>query len=159
MNPKRIPKKGKANQRKLLETRTVQIALKKHYNLKESANLFHPKLIFYRGGSKMWKDSIRNIVVIFQTTILRIARFYVRCSAHFFAISFHKLFLASLPPLVTQTPPIFYFFVVHVQCTYYVRHSVLRTIFEEQEQDTIPLRAAGTYEGGHEDWSPPCFQG
>ena len=71
---------------------------KKHYNLKESANLFHPKLIFYRGGSKMWKDSIRNIVVIFQTTILRIARFYVRCSAHFFAISFHKLFLASLPP-------------------------------------------------------------
>ena len=84
---------------------------------------------------------------------------HVRCSAHFFAISFHKLFLASLPPLVTQTPPIFYFFVVHVQCTYYVRHSVLRTIFEEQEQDTIPLRAAGTYEGGHEDWSPPCFQG
>ena len=46
----------------------------------------------------MWKDSIRNIVVIFQTTILRIVRFYVRCSAHFFAISFHKLFLASLPP-------------------------------------------------------------
>ena len=68
--------------------------LKKHYNwnnLIESANLFHPKLIFYRGGTKMWKDSIR-------TTILRIVRFYVRCLAHFFAISFHKLFLASLPP-------------------------------------------------------------
>ena len=83
---------------KLLATRTVQIA--EHYNwnnLKESANLFHPKLIFYRGGTKMWKDSIR-------TTILRIVRFYVRCSAHFFAISFHKLFLASLPP--TQTPPL-----------------------------------------------------
>ena len=47
-------------------------------NLKESANLFHPKLIFYRGVSKMWmwKDSIRNIVVIFQTTILRIVGFY-----------------------------------------------------------------------------------
>ena len=26
----------------------------------------------------MWKDSIRNIVVIFQTTILRIVGFYVR---------------------------------------------------------------------------------
>ena len=26
----------------------------------------------------MWKHSIRNIVVIFQTTILRIVRFYVR---------------------------------------------------------------------------------
>ena len=29
----------------------------------------------------MWKDSIRNIVVIFQTTILRIVGFYVRHSA------------------------------------------------------------------------------
>jgi hypothetical protein len=29
----------------------------------------------------MWKDSIRNIVVIFQTTILRIVGFYVRRSA------------------------------------------------------------------------------
>ena len=30
----------------------------------------------------MWKDSIRNIVVIFQTTILRFVGFYVnRCSA------------------------------------------------------------------------------
>ena len=46
----------------------------------------------FAGG---WKDSVRNIVVIVQTTSLRIVRFYVRCSAHFFAISFHKLFLAS----------------------------------------------------------------
>ena len=30
----------------------------------------------------MWKDSIRNIVVIFQTTILRIVGFYVRHSAN-----------------------------------------------------------------------------
>ena len=29
----------------------------------------------------MWKDSIRNIVVIFQITILRIVGFYVRRSA------------------------------------------------------------------------------
>ena len=29
----------------------------------------------------MWKDSIRNIVVIFQTNILRIVGFYVRRSA------------------------------------------------------------------------------
>ena len=29
----------------------------------------------------MWKDSIRNIVVTFQTTILRIVGFYVRHSA------------------------------------------------------------------------------
>ena len=29
----------------------------------------------------MWKDSIRNIVVIFQSTILRIVEFYVRRSA------------------------------------------------------------------------------
>ena len=93
MNPKRIPKKRKANQRKLLETRTVQIALKKHYNLKESANLFHPKLIFYRGGSKMWKDSIRNIVVIFQSNILRIVGFYVR---HLASVYTRLLSLVSL---------------------------------------------------------------
>ena len=30
----------------------------------------------------MWKDSIRNIVVTFQTTILRIVGFYVRHSAN-----------------------------------------------------------------------------
>ena len=30
----------------------------------------------------MFKDSIRNIVVIFQTTILRIVGFYVRRSAY-----------------------------------------------------------------------------
>ena len=29
----------------------------------------------------MWKDSIRNFVVIFQPNILRIVRFYVRHSA------------------------------------------------------------------------------
>ena len=29
----------------------------------------------------MWKDSVRNIVVIFQTNILRIVGFYVRHSA------------------------------------------------------------------------------
>ena len=39
-----------------------------------------PKGYLYRGGSKMWKDSIRNIVLIFQTTILRIIGFYVRHS-------------------------------------------------------------------------------
>ena len=32
----------------------------------------------------MWKDSIRNIVVIFQTNILRIVGFYVRYSANAF---------------------------------------------------------------------------
>ena len=30
----------------------------------------------------MWKDSIRNIVIIFQTTILRIVGFYIRRSAN-----------------------------------------------------------------------------
>ena len=30
----------------------------------------------------MWKDSIRNIVVIFQTNILRTVGFYVRHSAN-----------------------------------------------------------------------------
>ena len=30
----------------------------------------------------MWKDSIRNIVVIFQPNILRIVGFYVRHSAN-----------------------------------------------------------------------------
>ena len=29
----------------------------------------------------MWKDSIKNIIVTFQTTILRIVGFYVRPSA------------------------------------------------------------------------------
>ena len=43
-----------------------------------------PKTYFYRGGSKMWKDSIRNIVVIFQPNILRIVGFYVRHSAYIF---------------------------------------------------------------------------
>ena len=33
----------------------------------------------------MWKDSIRNIVVIFQPNILRIIGFYVRHSATVFA--------------------------------------------------------------------------
>ena len=32
----------------------------------------------------MWKDSIRNIVVIFQSNILRIVGFYVRHSASIF---------------------------------------------------------------------------
>ena len=36
----------------------------------------------------MWKDSIKNIVVIFQTTILRIVGFYVRHSAHVFVFKF-----------------------------------------------------------------------
>ena len=35
----------------------------------------------YRGGTKMRKDSIKTIFVIFQTTDLRIVRFYVRHSA------------------------------------------------------------------------------
>jgi hypothetical protein len=35
----------------------------------------------------MWKDSIRNIVVIFQTTILRIIGLYVRRSAYDYARS------------------------------------------------------------------------
>ena len=41
----------------------------------------------------MWKDSIRNIVVIFQTTILRIVGFYVRRSAKEYNI---RIFLTSL---------------------------------------------------------------
>ena len=35
----------------------------------------------------MWKDSIRNIVVIFQPNILRIVGFYVRHSANVFFIN------------------------------------------------------------------------
>ena len=38
----------------------------------------------------MWKDSIRNIVVIFQTTILRYVGFYVRRSAYVFEPIFVK---------------------------------------------------------------------
>ena len=41
-----------------------------------------PQGYLYRGGSKIWKDSIRNIVVIFQTNILRIVGIYVRHSAN-----------------------------------------------------------------------------
>ena len=40
-----------------------------------------PQGYLYRGGSKIWKDSDRNIVVIFQSNILRIVGFYVRHSA------------------------------------------------------------------------------
>jgi hypothetical protein len=46
--------------------------------LKEFSNSFYPRVIFIEGGSKIWKDSDRNIVVIFQTNILRIVGFYVR---------------------------------------------------------------------------------
>ena len=35
----------------------------------------------------MWKDSIRNIVVIFQPNILRIVGFYVRHSANMYISS------------------------------------------------------------------------
>ena len=35
----------------------------------------------YRGGTKMRKDFVRIIFVIFQTTVLRIVGFYVRHSA------------------------------------------------------------------------------
>ena len=63
---------------------------------------FKSCLFSFAGG---WKDSVRNIVVVFQTTSLRIVRFYVRCSAHFFGISFHKLFLASLPPQIPSPLP------------------------------------------------------
>ena len=39
----------------------------------------------------MWKDSIRNIVVIFQPNILRIVGFYVRHSANvYFKLSRKK---------------------------------------------------------------------
>ena len=38
-----------------LETRTVQIALKKHWNLKESANSFYPKSIFIEVALKCGK--------------------------------------------------------------------------------------------------------
>ena len=63
---------------------------------------FKSCLFSFAGG---WKDSVRNIVVVFQTTSLRIVRFNVRCSAHFFGISFHKLFLASLPPQIPSPLP------------------------------------------------------
>ena len=36
----------------------------------------------------MWKDSIRNIVVIFQPNILRIVAFYVRHSAKEYTLKF-----------------------------------------------------------------------
>ena len=76
-----IPRKTKTNQRK-------------NYWKQDSADCFNTALKFerifqfllpqgylYRGGSKIWKDSVRNIVVIFQTNILRIVRFYARHSA------------------------------------------------------------------------------
>ena len=37
-----------------------------------------PSTYLYRRGSKMWKDSIGNIFVIFQTKILRKVGLYVR---------------------------------------------------------------------------------
>ena len=39
----------------------------------------------------MWKDSIRNIVVIFQPNILRIVGFYVRHSAIEFPLWWNKI--------------------------------------------------------------------
>jgi hypothetical protein len=54
--------------------------------LKEFSNFLLPKGYLYRGGSKIWKDSVKNIVVIFQTNILRIVGFYVRHSASTFYI-------------------------------------------------------------------------
>ena len=43
----------------------------------------------------MWKDSIRNIVVIFQPDSLRIVGFYVRHSANMFGCLALMSFLAS----------------------------------------------------------------
>ena len=43
----------------------------------------------------MWKDSIRNIVVIFQTTILRIVGFYVRHSAYMLCDMWSRNFLQN----------------------------------------------------------------
>ena len=50
----------------------------------------------------MWKDSIRNIVVIFQTNILRIVGFYVRHSANTFFTNF-LFFKFSEPEKVKKT--------------------------------------------------------
>ena len=40
-----------------------------------------PQGCLYKGASKIWKDFVRNIVVIIQTNIFRIVGFYVRHSA------------------------------------------------------------------------------
>ena len=44
----------------------------------------------------MWKDSIRNIVVIFQPNILKIVGLYVRHSAYMFQHPFFSLFQIEL---------------------------------------------------------------
>ena len=43
----------------------------------------------------MWKDSIRNIVVIFQPNILRIVGFYVRHSADVNSVIKYLIFASS----------------------------------------------------------------
>ena len=45
----------------------------------------------------MWKDSIRNIVVIFQTKILRNVGFYVRRSANDFVFVSYFLLITTCP--------------------------------------------------------------
>ena len=45
----------------------------------------------------MWKDSIRYIVVIFQTKILRNVRFYVRRSANDFVFVSYFLLITTCP--------------------------------------------------------------
>ena len=46
----------------------------------------------------MWKDFIRNIVVIFQPNILRIVGFYVRHSAHVSVVrDFNEYFDGVVP--------------------------------------------------------------
>ena len=50
----------------------------------------------------MWKDSIKNIVVIFQTTILRFVGFYVRHSAQVYS-AFYFRQMAHKPGLTSLT--------------------------------------------------------
>ena len=59
----------------------------------------------------MWKDSIRNIVVIFQPNILRIVGFYVRHSASVFYILVPIIHLSLIP--LRPKPPNFLDIIVY----------------------------------------------
>ena len=75
----------------------------------------------------MWKDSIRNIVVIFQTKILRIVVFYVRRSANVFALGINRVspvFFFILNELISMHPCILFYKVMPCMYVLAMYHGV-----------------------------------
>ena len=85
-HPKLIQKgfqeKVKQTKEKMIGNQDSADCFKRALKFERIFQFLLPQSYLDRGGSKIWKDFFRNIVVIFQTNILKIVRFYVRHSAN-----------------------------------------------------------------------------